>query len=176
MYRNNEKDVLQYYNVHTNRHYYGQHGHYNNYYGTQHYIPNYYSSNYTLNQPSTMQLPSHFGVHQSNIHNNQSNNSTPSGGVYNDISTATLLSNPLQQNAKGTFVQSITPQNHGMTSNAQINYMNYQQNGLQTFMNSFKNSDGTIDINKMVNTAGNVMNAFSQLSSVVKGFTTMFTK
>jgi len=36
-------------------------------------------------------------------------------------------------------------------------------------MNSFKGQDGSLDINKMVDTAGTMMNAVSQVSSMVKG-------
>ncbi len=41
-------------------------------------------------------------------------------------------------------------------------------------LNSFKSQDGTVDINKMVNTAGQMMNAVTQVSSLVKGFGGMF--
>jgi hypothetical protein len=49
-----------------------------------------------------------------------------------------------------------------------------QPGGVQTFMNSFKSQDGSVDINKMVNTAGQMMNAVSQVSSLVKGFGGIF--
>jgi len=54
------------------------------------------------------------------------------------------------------------------------NGMIKQPGGIQSIMNSFKSQDGTIDINKMVNTAGQMMNAVSQVSSLVKGFGGMF--
>ncbi|PLR99937.1 hypothetical protein CVD19_01210 [Bacillus sp. T33-2] len=41
--------------------------------------------------------------------------------------------------------------------------------GFQSIMNSFKSPDGSLDVNKMIDTAGQMMNAVSQVSSVVKG-------
>ncbi|MEH7500861.1 YppG family protein [Neobacillus drentensis] len=49
-----------------------------------------------------------------------------------------------------------------------------QPGGVQTFMNSFKSQDGSVDLNKMVNTAGQMMNAVNQVSSLVKGFGGIF--
>jgi YppG-like protein len=46
--------------------------------------------------------------------------------------------------------------------------------GVKTVLNSFKAQDGSLDINKMVDTAGQMINAVSQVSSVVKGFGGMF--
>lgn len=46
--------------------------------------------------------------------------------------------------------------------------------GMQSFMNSFKSQDGSVDFNKMVNTAGQMMNAVSQVSSLVKGLGGIF--
>ncbi len=46
--------------------------------------------------------------------------------------------------------------------------------GVQSVLNSFKSQDGTLDINKMVDTAGQMMNAVSQVSSVVKGIGGIF--
>lgn len=45
-----------------------------------------------------------------------------------------------------------------------------QPGGFSSLMNSFKAKDGTLDINKMVNTAGQMVSAISQVSSLVKGF------
>jgi hypothetical protein len=41
-------------------------------------------------------------------------------------------------------------------------------------MNSFKSQDGTVDVNKMVNTAGQMVNAVTQVSSIVKGIGGIF--
>jgi hypothetical protein len=46
--------------------------------------------------------------------------------------------------------------------------------GVKSIMNSFKTQDGTFDVNKMVDTAGQMMNAVTQVSSMVKGLGGMF--
>ncbi|CAH2715783.1 hypothetical protein BACCIP111895_02967 [Neobacillus rhizosphaerae] len=54
------------------------------------------------------------------------------------------------------------------------NILPKQPGGVQSFMNSFKSQDGSVDFNKMVNTAGTMMNAVNQVSSLVKGFGGIF--
>ncbi|WP_246140954.1 YppG family protein [Bacillus marasmi] len=44
-----------------------------------------------------------------------------------------------------------------------------QSGGMSNIMNSFKSQDGSMDINKMVNTAGQMINALSQVKSMVQG-------
>ncbi|KAB2338959.1 hypothetical protein F7731_01585 [Cytobacillus depressus] len=44
-----------------------------------------------------------------------------------------------------------------------------QPSGMKSIMNSFKTQDGSIDFTKMMNTAGQMMGAFNQVSSLVKG-------
>lgn len=46
--------------------------------------------------------------------------------------------------------------------------------GMQSIMNSFKTQEGNLDLNKMVDTAGQMMNAFTQVSSMVKGLGGIF--
>lgn len=46
---------------------------------------------------------------------------------------------------------------------------NRPPSGINSIMNSFKAQDGSLDFNKMVNTAGQMVNAFSQVSGLVKG-------
>lgn len=63
-------------------------------------------------------------------------------------------------------------------------YMNYFQqqwpmpfqppSPFHMIMNSFKNKDGTIDLNKLIQTTGQMVNVFSQISSVVKGLGPLF--
>ncbi|MGE6260263.1 YppG family protein [Heyndrickxia sporothermodurans] len=48
------------------------------------------------------------------------------------------------------------------------------QGGMSSLMNSFKSQDGSLDFNKMVNTAGQMMNAVNQVSSMVKGLGGLF--
>lgn len=53
-------------------------------------------------------------------------------------------------------------------------FMPKQPNGLQSIMNSFKSQDGNLDFNKVVDTAGQMMNAVTQVSSMVKGLGGIF--
>lgn len=46
---------------------------------------------------------------------------------------------------------------------------NKQGSNSNSILNSFKSQDGTYDINKMVNTTGQLVNALSQVSSMAKG-------
>ncbi len=43
-----------------------------------------------------------------------------------------------------------------------------------SILNSFKSQDGNIDINKMMNTTGQMMNALTQVSGMVKGLGGIF--
>jgi hypothetical protein len=49
-----------------------------------------------------------------------------------------------------------------------------QPGGMNSLMNSFKSQDGSVDFNKMMNTAGQMMNAVTQVTSLVKGLGGMF--
>ncbi|MBD1381659.1 YppG family protein [Bacillus sp. IB182487] len=49
-----------------------------------------------------------------------------------------------------------------------------QQSGMQTIMSQFKKHDGQYDINKMMDTAGQMMSAMNQMGSLVKGVTSIF--
>jgi hypothetical protein len=44
-----------------------------------------------------------------------------------------------------------------------------QPSGFQSIMNQFKTQDGTIDVNKMMNTAGQMMGTVNQVQSMFKG-------
>lgn len=46
-----------------------------------------------------------------------------------------------------------------------------QTSGMSSVMNSFKKTDGNLDFNKMVDTAGQLMGTMNQLSSLFKGVT-----
>ncbi|MEH7224327.1 YppG family protein [Bacillus sp. JJ1566] len=49
-----------------------------------------------------------------------------------------------------------------------------QQKGGGTILNQFKKKDGTYDINKMMDTAGQMVGAVNQVNSIVKGLTKTF--
>jgi hypothetical protein len=104
--------------------------------------------------------------------------------VYQVPNSATV--NWGKSNVQSIFKNPLEPEN---PYNQQVNLNQYQMNynpypkmntvprpngGLGTIMNSFKGQDGNIDINKMMNTAGQMMNAVSQVSAMVKGLGGMF--
>ncbi|MDR0139750.1 YppG family protein [Metabacillus idriensis] len=49
-----------------------------------------------------------------------------------------------------------------------------QAGGISTVMSQFKKPDGQMDFNKVMDTAGQMMGAVNQMSSLVKGVTSMF--
>ncbi|MCC3358368.1 YppG family protein [Bacillus sp. REN16] len=49
-----------------------------------------------------------------------------------------------------------------------------QQKGGGGILNQFKKKDGTIDVNKMMDTAGQMVGAVNQVNSLVKGLTKTF--
>jgi hypothetical protein len=83
-----------------------------------------------------------------------------------------LFQNPLQPKEEKVQQQAYVPMNGYPMMNPypKNNIMPKQPGGVQSIMNSFKSQDGSVDLNKMVNTAGQMMNAVSQVSSLVKSF------
>lgn len=49
-----------------------------------------------------------------------------------------------------------------------------QPSGIQSVLNQFKTQDGSMDVTKMMNTAGQMVNTVSQMSSVFKGVGGLF--
>ncbi|WP_175639683.1 YppG family protein [Metabacillus schmidteae] len=49
-----------------------------------------------------------------------------------------------------------------------------QPSGFQNVISQFKKSDGQLDFNKMMDTAGQMMNAVNQMGGLFKGVTSMF--
>lgn len=101
---------------------------------------------------------------------------------------APAISQPVQQkNSQFLFQNPLHPQeemiqNHYIPMNGypvmnpypKPGMMQKQSAGMQSFMNSFKSQDGSVDFNKMMNTAGQMMNAVNQVSALVKGLGGMF--
>lgn len=89
-----------------------------------------------------------------------------------------VFQNPLQPN--DDLEPSFSPNPYLTSGNFNPNpypnhkYLPKQPTGIQSMMNSFKAQDGSVDINKMINTAGQMMNAVSQVTSMVKGLGGMF--
>ncbi len=82
-----------------------------------------------------------------------------------------LFENPLQpQNEApyGGYYQPEMPYQN-MNPYPQQAFLPKQPGGFQSIMKSFKSQDGHLDLNKMVDTAGQMMNAVTQVSSMVKG-------
>ncbi|MDF2556650.1 MAG: hypothetical protein K0R71_478 [Bacillales bacterium] len=52
--------------------------------------------------------------------------------------------------------------------------MNNQNSGFSNVLNQFKSQNGSVDINKMMNTAGQMVNAVSQVSGIIKGLSGIF--
>ncbi|MEI2356451.1 YppG family protein [Mesobacillus zeae] len=81
-----------------------------------------------------------------------------------------LFENPLQQGEISPYGQY---QQHApmqpMNPYPAQHFAPKQPTGMQSIMNSFKSQDGSLDINKMVDTAGQMMSAVTQVSSMVKG-------
>lgn len=90
------------------------------------------------------------------------------------------LSQSLFQNPLSMQEDSYNYNQHIMSNNSpfmnpypKASFLVNQQPGMKSVLNSFKSQDGTLDINKMVDTAGLMINAVSQVSSVVKGLSGM---
>jgi hypothetical protein len=86
-----------------------------------------------------------------------------------------LFSNPLQPK-ENMMQQQYMPVNGYPVMNPypKQNVIQKQPGGMQSLMNSFKSQDGSVDFNKMMSTAGQMANAVTQVSSLVKGLGGMF--
>ncbi|WP_110112351.1 YppG family protein [Bacillus sp. CGMCC 1.16541] len=72
---------------------------------------------------------------------------------------------PYMMNMNNPYVTPYPKMNQGIKQ---------QPSQMQSFMSQFKTSNGTYDMNKMMNTAGQMMGAVNQLTSLVKGFGGIF--
>jgi hypothetical protein len=96
------------------------------------------------------------------------------GGNKNDYSKM-LFQNPLEPEGDPIYGYYNTQNDYqNFNPYPQYAFMPKQPSGLQSIMNSFKSQDGNLDVNKMVDTAGQMMNAVTQVSSLVKGLGGMF--
>lgn len=86
-----------------------------------------------------------------------------------------LFKNPLQPEEELLPYNNFYPQTGGLINPyPKPNLMANQPGGMQSLMNSFKSQDGSVDFNKMMNAAGQMMNAVTQMTSLVKGLGGMF--
>ncbi|WP_409270440.1 YppG family protein [Neobacillus sp. SCS-31] len=108
-------------------------------------------------------------------------NSSPSGGLYGqphgyygEQGSHFLFQNPLEAGggdvqAPQTGFNPYFPMNPYPKNNLQP-----KQPGAMSVLNSFKSQDGSLDITKMVNTAGQAINAVSQATALLKGLGGVF--
>jgi hypothetical protein len=86
-----------------------------------------------------------------------------------------LFQNPLQpQEEMFPYQNQQPPMNGFINPYPKQNLMPKQPGGMHSLINSFKSQDGSVDFNKMVNTAGQMMNAVNQVTSLVKGLGGVF--
>ena len=76
--------------------------------------------------------------------------------------------NPLQPQVKRP------PQQYANPYPQQQFMQKAQPSGFQSVLNQFKTQDGSVDVTKMMNTAGQMVNTFSQMSNVFKGVGGLF--
>lgn len=88
-----------------------------------------------------------------------------------------LFKNPLQpKEEQNPYQPNFQPMNGFPSFNPypKQNTVINQPGGMQSILNSFKSQDGTVDFNKMMNTAGQMMSAVNQVTMLVKGLGGMF--
>ncbi|WP_235714591.1 YppG family protein [Neobacillus dielmonensis] len=125
------------------------------------------------------QYPYPSQVAQPFFQNHQPGFGTPyvgmSGQPYTQKDSQFLFQNPLQPKEESYSQPYMQMNGYGiMNPYPKQSFIPKQPSGVQSLMNSFKSQDGSIDFNKMINTAGQMVNAVSQVSSLVKGFGGMF--
>ncbi|MBS4199471.1 hypothetical protein KHA93_07380 [Bacillus sp. FJAT-49732] len=98
-------------------------------------------------------------------------------GLYhngNDNQASQLFQNPLQPE-DGYFYEKYANQQGLPNAYPKPPQLPKPPNGgFNTVLNSFKTQTGSLDINKMVNTAGQVVNAINQVSNMAKGIGGIF--
>lgn len=67
--------------------------------------------------------------------------------------------------------QAFAPMSHPYPKQA---FIHKPPSGVQSIINSFKTQDGSLDLNKVLDTAGLMMNTVNQVSSVIKGLSGIF--
>lgn len=88
-----------------------------------------------------------------------------------------LFQNPLEpEEDKGFSMEKygLGPQPYPVPNQQPVIFPKPPPGQLGTILNSFKSQSGSLDINKMVDTAGQMMNALTQLSNMAKGIGGLF--
>jgi len=121
--------------------------------------------------------PSLFQQQMQGNYSNQSGYYSPPGYQQppNKSVSQSLFQNPLNmQEDSNQYNPNMMQNNYPyMHPYPKASFLMKQPQGMKSMLNSFKSQDGTFDMNKMVDTAGVMMNAVSQVSNVVKGLSGM---
>lgn len=96
------------------------------------------------------------------------------GHGYNNKSSDYIFQNPLQPQKSESINPYYSTQSSYMHPYPKQAFVHRPPSGVQSILNSFKAQDGTLDTNKMIDTAGQMINAVSQVSSLVKGIGGIF--
>jgi YppG-like protein len=89
--------------------------------------------------------------------------------------TNPYFENPLQHEEYNPYQMKAMQQQPYANPYPKASFMAKPTNsGMGSIMNSFKSQDGSFDFNKVMNTAGQMMGAVNQVSSLVKGLGGMF--
>lgn len=106
-----------------------------------------------------------------NYQNNQSSYYHPQNAYKNN--TQDIFQNPLhymENNELNQYTPNYMNQNQGfMNPYPKQSFIPKKQGNMKSIMNSFKSQDGSLDFNKMMDTAGMMMNAMNQVTGLVKG-------
>jgi len=137
------------------------------------YNPYYLPYNMEYHQPPQMA-----GLQQQNYSPNPYPQHNYDQGYYAKTGSknAGVFQNPLEsEDYYGTQAsKSAAQQMPYMNPYPKQSFIPKQPSGVQSIMNSFKAQDGSLDLNKMVDTAGQMMSAVTQVSSMVKGIGGIF--
>jgi hypothetical protein len=89
----------------------------------------------------------------------------------NDALFTKVLDDPLHPlyNQISNFSNQLLP-----SFSSSPSHQSFPQSPMNSFLQSFKNKDGSIDLNKMLGTAGQFMGVINQFSSLLKGFSQLF--
>ncbi|MBP2241333.1 hypothetical protein J2Z40_001895 [Cytobacillus eiseniae] len=126
-----------------------------------------YMPQYPAHYPEQQMMNPNF--HSANMYQNYQ--TYPYGQQKQQSYAHSIFQNPLEPETNSYYGHSKQPNtvNPYMNPYPKQSFIPKQPSGVQSVMNSFKTQDGTLDFNKMVDTAGSMMNAVNQVSSIVKG-------
>ncbi|MCJ7839494.1 YppG family protein [Lederbergia sp. NSJ-179] len=130
------------------------------------YAPNLHPSNYHPGVQYGMNIP--FGVPGGSPYPNQSQPYIP---LNQHKSSGYLFQNPLQPEEE--YPYNTHPSQYPKT-HSPINQPKPTTGPFHSLLQSFKSQDGSYDFNKMVNTAGQLVNAINQVSGMAKGIGGIF--